>query len=104
MTTVANTESFEEKMKNRIKDSIGDLITDEQLTSLINKAMNETFLKPTYREEGMGYNSRKVEVPPFLHTVVKELLTEQVKSAVAVYIDENKESIEKSVTDLIKNG
>lgn len=97
---IAKQNSFEERMKERIRDSIGELITDEELSRLVNTATNEVFFKPRYEKHGF----RTEEKPPFLHEIVKELLRETVRDEVRVFINENKEDVIKQIKDVVSLG
>jgi hypothetical protein len=102
-TQVAQAQTFEEKMKSRIKDSIGDLITDEQIKLLIEKAMKETFFETTYKPNPNGY-SNKIEVPPLLPAIVKELLAEQIRAGVDQYIKDHASEIVPVIEKLLRDG
>lgn len=93
--------SFQEKMKDRIRESIGDLISDEELTKLIHKGVEDVFLLPI--KEKRGWNNG-IEHPSLLHGLLKELLTDQVRNAVTVYITEHSEEVTKSIHEVISNG
>lgn len=101
MTSVITNETFETKMKTRIKESIGDLITDEELSRLINNSVKELFLDP--REmPSTGYNKQyKV---PLIHEIVKECLDANVKAMVNSYIKENSDVVEKHISTVFSEG
>ena len=92
--------SFEERMKDRIRDSIGELMTDEELSKIVKKATEEIFFKPTTVKE--GYHTR--EEKPFIFDLVKDLLRDSVHIQVKDYFEENKESILERIDKIIKEG
>ena len=93
-------QNFEEKMRNRIRESIGELIDDETLKKLIKVATEDVFLKP--RIEGTIYH--KEEKPSFLCELIKELLSEKVKEAVDEYINNHPEEVAKTIKEVINLG
>jgi len=87
---IVEQKSFQERMKDRIRADIGDLITDEELTKLIQDGVEDVFLSPIVEKRGWDH----IEKPSLLHGLIKELLTEQVRSAVDIYLkDHNKEAM-----------
>ncbi len=99
-TEIEKQKTFEERMKARIRDSIGELMTDEELSKIVNKATEEVFFKPLELKDGY----RTKEVPPFSHNIVKELLTDSVRKEVEKYFSENKEDVSKMVKQIIQDG
>lgn len=101
MTEITKSKSFEERMKERIKDSIGDLLTDEDLSKLISRGVEDIFFKAVTVSD--GWSSTKT-TPPLLHSIVKELLEPSVRKAADVWINEHKEEVLKVVDIVISEG
>lgn len=100
MNAIVEQKSFQERMKDRIKNSIGELMTDEELSEIVRRAMEEIFFKPIKLQD--GYYTK--EAPPFVHQLLKEIMLDDVKTAVSKYIDEHKEEVEKTIQDVISLG
>lgn len=100
-TEIQKSQSFEDRMKERIKDSIGDLITDEELSRLVTKGVDEVFFKAITVSD--GWSSTKT-TPPLIHTIVKELLESTIRKAVDMWISEHKEEVLKVVDTVIAEG
>jgi len=98
MNEIVESKSFKEKMQDRIKDSIGELMTDEELSKIIEKAVNQIFFEPTHN----GYNQK--DTPPFLHSLIKALLEEQVRIIVNKYIKNHTEEVKKVIDETISKG
>ena len=104
MNEVAKTETFEEKMKSRLKDSIGDLITDEDLTKLVNKAIEEVFFTGGRRTVSGGMYPTYHDIPPLLHGIVENALKEQIKLIAQAWVIENQSVVEKILNDIVRDG
>lgn len=107
MTDIVTSKTFEERMKERIRDSIGDLISDEDLGKMIDRSLEEVFFKeranPAYH--GYGYSSKEpATLPPLLHEIVKMVMTEQVTAAVKEYIADNREQVDSSIKTVLEQG
>lgn len=94
-------QTFEEKMKDRIRESIGELITDEDLSKLVHKSVDEVFFKPTKIQHGVYHDE---EGPSLLNGLIGELLTGQVREAVNQYIKEHPDEVIKAVKEVLSRG
>lgn len=101
MTNIVENKNFEEKMKDRIKESIGDLITDEELKKLLDAAMYDVFFKPS-KVKVNSWDTK--DGPSYLQGIVKELLDEKVRAEIALYINEHTEEVDKTIKTVVENG
>lgn len=107
-TAVVSQLSFQDKVKSRIQDSIGDLMTDEDLQKLVDAAVHDAFFAKRY--EKSGYNT--IEKPPFLQDLVKTMLEPHVKLCIQEYLDTHhdevssliKKTLEQDVATLFMRG
>ena len=91
---IVEQKSFQERMRDRIKESIGELMTDEELKTLIVRGIDETFFKEGYKQVGW----RSEPTPSLMYSILKELLNERVVIAVQEYIKENNEWFMEEIT------
>lgn len=89
--------SFQEKMYERIRDQIGELLSDEDLKNIIKTAINKTFFEEQKDQYG------RITKRPFLEGILTELCTSELKNASSVflkdYMKENSEKILKVFKD-----
>ncbi len=97
---LAKQESFQERMKARIRESIGDLITDKELTEVVTRAVDEVFFAPVKVETGFHTEVRA----PFTHTLIKELLEPKVREAVRAWIATHEDKINEIVKQTVEQG
>jgi len=83
-TDIMQQKSFEEKMKERIKDSIGELITDEELSKLVERAVDEVFFKEQVIHKSYGRDEYK---PSLICDIIEKLLKKSVERNISMYID-----------------
>jgi len=93
-------QSFEEKMKARIKESIGELITDKELSELVHRSVDEIFFKPTKIKDGFNYK----EGPSLLNGLIKERLTPQVEKEIKQYINSHPKEVIKAIKEVVTLG
>lgn len=102
MNDIVEVKSFQEKISDKIKDSIGDLITNEDLKPLIEKSIADLLTEPRKRANSSGYGT--VDMPPLMQEIITPILEVQIKEQVASYIAENPELLTKVIDDMIANG
>lgn len=100
--SIEMSKSFNDRMKERVKESIGELLTDEELSSIVKKGVNDLFFEPIYEKNSWG-SSIKVS-NPLAVVMLEGLLEEKVKEEVKNYISNNKEDIHKEINKIIENG
>lgn len=95
---VVPTQSFEERMKARIRDGIGDMMTDDELATIVRKGVEDAFFKPG--TETRGYTA--YSTPSLIHGIVKELLSDSIKQHAATYIAEHQDVVLAAIVDGVK--
>jgi hypothetical protein len=103
MTTELTTpKTFEEKMRDRIRESIGDLMSNEDLKKLLDRAVEENFFKEKVVMSEWGREqSRK---PALLIGLVKELLAERMNEVIKQWLADNEEQVKKTLDEVVKMG
>ena len=108
MNAVTENTTFQEHMFARIKDSMGDLMTDEELKAITERAVSEAFFKKRTITEGSGYHSKNVEKESMFVEMIREETKARMESLVKAKIDawlvENPEAMEKAVDTVIQAG
>lgn len=108
MTNVTTTTTFQERMFERIKSQMGELMTDEELKALLEKSVHEAFFKPRIRVEGYGYNEKKVESDSHFTEMMREQLnanmSEHAKRMVEAWFIEHPETFREAVDTAIAKG
>ena len=98
---IVQTKTFEERLKDRIRESIGELMSDEDLQKIIERGIDDVFFK-THHEPHGPYNTR--EKPPLIHAVVKEVLDKQMKEAVAAWLQTHEAEVQEAVGRCVQEG
>jgi hypothetical protein len=102
MNAIVENKSFQEKMQDRIRDSIGDLLSDEDLKKLIERGMEDVFFKGKVVQEPWGRVTS--EQLPLIHRMVKEHIEPIVREEVAKYIDNNRELVVNTIKQTLEVG
>ncbi len=91
----STTLSFEQKIHNRIRDSIGDLMTEEDLKKLVHGTFDTVFFKQRANPKYTGsYNSyEKPTIEPLSTEIIRTLLQPVFEEQVKLWIAQNKEQV-----------
>ena len=90
-TAITTPVSFEDKMMARIKESMGDLMTDDQLRGILEKGVEKAFFERPFRIDAYG---RKTDHEPALaEKAVKAYLDERMQATVKEWIAANPDRV-----------
>ena len=95
--------SFEQKLRNKIRESIGDLMSEEDLKKLCDKGLNEMLFQPRTRPDpDRSYNT--ITIPPLMHEILQDALKDQIKEQVKAYVLERQDDVMTHVEHMLKEG
>ena len=103
MNTMQNVRSFQEKISDKIKESIGDLITDEDLKPLVEKSIEQLLTEDRIVPRG-GSSYGNDTLPPLLQEILMPILRTQISKAVDAHIAEHPEIFTSFIEGAIKDG
>jgi hypothetical protein len=104
MSAVATTQDFQERVFTRIRDQIGELLSEEDLKKLVESAMERAFFEPLRIKDNWG--TVRDQDSPFQKWIVS-LVQDRVRAGVADWIKANdakvQELIEKHAGQMLPN-
>jgi hypothetical protein len=100
---VVQAKTLQERVGDRIREQIGDLLTDDDLKKLVDRALEDAFFKE--RRENRQYG-QDILHPPQIVQRVNDLLKERVDTAVSAWLSkpENSERFQRQIDDAIAKG
>ena len=104
MNAVVPQKSLQERVGDRIKEQIGDLLTDEDMKKLVETALHDAFFKERVIRDPSGYSSRDRIEPPAIVAQVKDLLKDRVDVAIKAWLDEHKDEFGKHIDEAVGQG
>jgi hypothetical protein len=102
MNDIVENKSFQEKMHDRIRESIGDLITDEELKKLIDRGMEEIFFSQKVNTDTWGHITSKE--PALIEDLIADLMRDKVHAEIQKWMTENKELLNETIRQVIQEG
>lgn len=97
---LAMSKSFQEKMYDRIKDLIGELMPQEDLKRLVDAAVQKAFFEPVKVFDGY----REIHKDPYIVQQIRELLNKDVRAAVDEWLAANPDQVTKAINECIAKG
>ncbi len=96
---------FQEKMKERMRAAMGDLMPDDVLAGIVARGIDEAFFKKRKRLRS-GYHSsyQYEEYEPWVVEQVTKMLEEQVRVHVEKWIATNSEKVAEIVEKSLQGG
>ena len=99
---IATVMSFEEKLKGRIRDSIGELLSDEDLTNIVRRGIEGVFFTERRVPDKHGYGPKTI--PPLIHQIVKEVLSDRMEAAVEAWLVGHADEVSKAIDVAVVQG
>jgi hypothetical protein len=97
---IETSKAFQERVFEKIRADIGNLMTDAELKSLLDQAMRRAFFEPVKVRDGY----RDYDKEPVFVVMVRDLMRDRVKAAVDVWMEENKELVSSKIGEALKAG
>lgn len=108
-TNVSTNTTFQERMFERIKAQMGELMTDEELKQILDRGIGEAFFKERIVVENAGsYREEKRNLESHFTTMLREELRDKAqqhaKARVEQWFAENPEVFRAAVDEAIATG
>lgn len=101
MSDIVTSTTFQERLFERIRADIGDLMTDEDLKSIVEQAAAKAFFEPRYTQSHYG---GRTEQPPLLVELVTKLLSDRVYEVCSEWAKENGDVFRQAIDAAIEKG
>ena len=96
------TKDFKTRMMDRVRESIGDLLTDDELKQMIDKSMQAIFF--TEKETRSQWGLVTKTEPPLMHEITRKLVAPRVEACVEEYIKEHEDEVKRLIAEALDRG
>lgn len=100
---IETAKTFQEKIADKIKESIGELITDEDLKPLIEESIKQLLLNERIVSKGSGAYGHNT-LPPLLQEIIEPILKDKISELVNKHLVDNPEIFTDLIQTMIKDG
>lgn len=98
-TGVQKPQTFEDRLKDKLKTDIGTLMSDEELSALIAKAMERIFFQPRIIDPG-GFREKRA--PSWFEEEVHHLLKDRMKRMAEEFLDDREDRLREAMIESIR--
>lgn len=100
-TEVETTKTFQDRMFEKIREQMGDLMTESDLKALVDSSMQKAFFEPSktvdrWRGETLG--------DPVFVVMVRNEMSAKVTAAIQAWLAEHPEEVAKAIDDTLAKG
>ena len=99
----ASETEFQEKMRERMRQAMGDLMPDEVLKGIVARGIEEAFFKPQ-RRPGRNSWEQDVNYPSWLIEHLENAMRDEVAAAVKAWIVENQLRLQEMAQKALLEG
>lgn len=102
---VQTSTQFQERLFAKIRDSIGELMTEQELKAIVEKTMQQLFFAPQTRVLNPGgYNRQTIEEPPAVQMLIKELLEPALRAQLKQWLADNPDVVQSALDKALQTG
>lgn len=98
---VTTTPEFQTRMFEKIRDQLGDLLTDEDLKRIVEAAVQKGFFEPSVTTDRWG--NRTTSDAQFV-VLVRGQIEEQVRKAAHAWVQANADKFDAIIKDQLERG
>jgi len=102
MSDLAAATTFQERMFERVRESLSELLTPEEAKALVEKAIEESLFKRQFVPAHYGTPDRYL--PSRFEALVKEATEPVLKAAIADWLAEHHEEVKASIQGVVEMG
>lgn len=99
---VVTSQSLQERVGQRIREQIGDLLTEDDIKRLVEAAMQDAFFKRRTKKDVHNYTTEDKE--PVIVELVRQLLQPAVDKAAKEWFEAHADEVHKHIDDALAGG
>ena len=103
MTELTKADTFQQRMFERIRESMGELLSEEDLKELLEKAIEKSFFEERIVQSSsyFGGNQKK---PSLFQELVTEQVQPMMEKAITAWLQDNSEQVTSTIDAVLKDG
>jgi hypothetical protein len=103
MNEVQKAQTLEERITGRIREQIGELMTDDDLRGIIKRGVEKALFEERYDPDRSNAYHSKTKAS-LVDELAEKHLAAKMKEAVDTWLKENPERIQQAVDDAVRRG
>ena len=103
-TALADPRSFEDRLRDKLRANIGDVMTDEDLKGLIERGLDDLLFKERVHHGTIGYRSETKYEPPLIQELLLAELRPLLERAVKDWLNEHHDETMAAFNQTMEDG
>lgn len=104
MSNLTVQENFQERMFNRVRESLAELLTEEEAKTLVERAISDGLFKPRQEKDGSHWNAKTKEVPSEFVILVTDQVKPIVEQQIKQWLSDNSDQVLSIIQEVIEKG
>lgn len=104
MSNLTVQENFQERMFNRVRESLAELLTEEEAKALVERAISDGLFKPRQEKDGSNWNAKTRELPSEFATLVTDQVKPIVEQQIKQWLSDNSDQVLSIIQGVIEKG
>lgn len=97
-------ENFQERMFNRVRESLAELLTEEEAKTLVERAISEGLFKPRQEKDSSNWNAKTRELPSEFATLVTDQVKPIVEQQIKQWLSDNSDQVLSIIQGVVERG
>ena len=103
MSDVVLRNTLEERVAKKLRESIGELITEADLGSIVKRGIDEVFFtERTVEVNRYGQPSKKI--PPLIHQLILESINDKLVEIIDVWVKDHETEVTAIIENTVSDG
>lgn len=102
-TEVTTNESFQERMFKRVREQMGDLMTEAELKTIVDTALHKAFFEERVIKSS-HWNTPDTKKPSAFVELLQEELKQPIREGIQAWLAEHPEKVNEVITETIGKG
>jgi hypothetical protein len=103
MTELTKADTFQQRMFERIRESMGELLSEDDLKELLERTIEKSFFEERIVQSSSYYSSAQKK-PSLFQELVTEQVQPMVEKAITVWLQDNSEQVTSTIDAVLKDG
>jgi hypothetical protein len=104
MTELTKADTFQQRMFERIRESMGELLSEDDLKELLERTIEKSFFEERIVPSSSHYYDRDKKKPSLFQELVTEQVQPMMEKAITAWLQDNSEQVTTTIDAVLKDG
>jgi hypothetical protein len=104
MTELTKADTFQQRMFERIRESMGELLSEDDLKELLERTIEKSFFEERIVPSSNYYYDRDKKKPSLFQELVTEQVQPMMEKAITTWLQDNSEQVTTTIDAVLKDG